>query len=143
RDTACVIFKGLGVRAPVYGSCLAIWEFGWHVLGPVVDRPGNGRPHCRRRQPTFLPDVSGALSARLGSGLAGLRNVSLGNTRRGVAIRVQMVSRIRADRLFSRYGVVRGCGAFVRASAVCLYFFFSSRRRHTSWKTATSPPPIR
>src|SRR5271154_3452439 len=38
-----MIFKGLVSvrlveRALIYGSCLAIWEFGWRVECPTVDR---------------------------------------------------------------------------------------------------------
>src|ERR1019366_8173137 len=101
----------------IYGSCLAIWEFGWHVDRPLVDGAGNDRPDRGGGQSAFLPGFSRTLSAGVGSGLGRVWGVSLGSGRGRVARRIEVDGGIRAGRLCAGDGVVCGGGADVGAGA--------------------------
>jgi hypothetical protein len=72
-----MIFRSLGVRAPFYGFCPSIREFGCRLDRPLVDGAGIGGPCRGRRQSGFLPGFSRPMVAGVGSRLAGLCRVSV------------------------------------------------------------------
>src|SRR5258708_15421900 len=99
----------------MYGYCRAIWEFAWRVDRPLADSPGNGRPDRGRRQPAFLPGLSGTMPLGVGSGLGRLWRISMGSRRGRVARLVEVDGGIRAGRLYAGDGVIGGGGTYVGA----------------------------
>ena len=112
-----MIFKGLGIRALIYGSCPPVWESGWRADRPLVDGAGNGCLGLSSRQSPLIPSFSGTLPADLGSRLARLRRFSLGEWRGGAKRDIDSDGGFCAGGLCTGHGSVFGLGTHVGTGA--------------------------